>query len=93
MDWEQSYVCFTVNDDNLYAIALEAVSTQLSFILENAPNEDMKVCFLSTNPIYLDWKYNKATKKFTIDTSKLHPADVKSKGAYVFKLEGYMKNR
>lgn len=91
-DWKQSYVCFTVNDDHLYAIALEPVSKQLSFTLEKAPKEDMKVCFLSTDSIYLDWKYDKETKRLTIDTSTIHPADVKSKGAYVFKLENYMKN-
>ncbi len=91
-DWKQSYVCFTVNDDHLYAIALEPVSKQLSFTLEKAPKEDMKVCFLSTVSIYLDWKYDKETKRLTIDTSTIHPADVKSKGAYVFKLENYMKN-
>ncbi len=91
-DWKQSYVCYTVNNGNLYAIALEAISKQLSFTLEKAPAEDMKICFLSANPIYLEWKYDKETKRLFIDTSVIYPADVKSKGAYVFRLENYMKN-
>lgn len=91
-DWKQSYVCYTVNNGNLYAIALEAISNQLSFTLEKAPAEDMKICFLSAKPIYLEWKYDKETKRLFIDTSVIHPADVKSKGAYVFRLENYMKN-
>lgn len=91
MNWKQSYVCFTVNNDNLYAISLEPISKQFEFTLENAPDEDMKVCLLAERPIYLDWSYDNNTKKFTIDTSKLSPADVKTKGAWVFRLEGYMQ--
>jgi hypothetical protein len=91
MNWKQSYVCFTVNNGNLYAVALEPLSKQFEFTLENAPDEDMKVCLLAEKPIYLDWSYDNNTKKFTIDTSKLSPADVKTKGAWVFRLEGYMQ--
>ena len=91
MNWKQSYVCFTVNNGNLYAVALEPLSKQFEFTLENAPDEDMKVCLLAEKPIYLDWSYDNNTKKFTIDTSKLSPADVKTIGAWVFRLEGYMQ--
>lgn len=91
MSWKQSYVCFTINNGNLYAISLESISKQFEFTLDNAPNEDMKVCLLAEEPIYLDWSYDNNTKKFTIDTSKLTPADVKTIGAWVFRLEGYMK--
>ncbi|MEE0947095.1 MAG: alpha-L-fucosidase [Bacteroidales bacterium] len=91
MSWKQSYVCFTVNNGNLYAVALEPLSKQFEFTLENAPDEDMKVCLLAEKPIYLDWSYDNNTKKFTIDTSKLSPADVKTIGAWVFRLEGYMQ--
>ena len=91
MSWKQSYVCFTVNNGNLYAVALEPLSKQFEFTLENAPDEDMKVCSLAEKPIYLDWSYDNNTKKFTIDTSKLSPADVKTIGAWVFRLEGYMQ--
>lgn len=91
MNWKQSYVCFTVNNGNLYAVALEPLSKQFEFTLENAPDEDMKVCLLAEEAIYLDWSYDNNTKKFTIDTSKLSPADVKTKGAWVFRLEGYMQ--
>ncbi len=91
MNWKQSYVCFTVNNGNLYAIALEPISKQFDFTLENAPNDDMKVCLLAEEPIYLDWSFDNSSKKFTIDTSKLSPADVKTKGAWIFRLEGYMQ--
>lgn len=93
MGWKQSYVCFTVNNDNLYATALEPLSERLVFGLDKAPSEDMKVCLLGKKPIYLDWNYNPDTKRMTIDTSKLRPCDVESKGAWVFRLEGYMQNK
>lgn len=93
MNWKESYVCFTVNNGNLYAIALEPISDKFEFTLEEAPSEDMSVCLLAEFPEYLDWTYDAKTKTFTIDTSKLTPADVTTKAAWVFRLEDYMENR
>ncbi len=89
--WKQSYVCYTVNNGHLYAISLEPIGEQLGFVLDKAPREDMKVCLLGEEPIYLDWTYNTQTNQFTINTSNLRPCDVKTKGAWVFRLENYME--
>ncbi len=91
MNWKQSYVGFTVNNGNLYALSLEPLSHSFGFTLDKAPRKDMKVCLLAKENLYLDWAYDSETRRLTIDTSKLTPADVKTKGAWVFRLENYMQ--
>ena len=85
---EQPYVCYTTRinpftqDKELYAIALEFPNDELVLHLDR-PDDQMKVNLVGgRNP--LPWRYEDG--QLIIQTDGLKYNDVKSKGAWVFRL-------
>ena len=90
MNWEQPYVCFTRNGDNLYAVSLEKIGDNLSFGLDRMPSDDMKVFLLCGEEAKeIPWQYNPVRRRIRLDTSAVRPKDISTKGAWVFRLEDY----
>ncbi|MBR1775256.1 MAG: alpha-L-fucosidase [Bacteroidales bacterium] len=87
--WRQPTKFYTTNNNNLYIIETQDLEKQLSVFLDEKPNKDMKITLLGSENIDLPWKYK--NEILTIDLSALTMADVKSKYAYVFRLEDYLK--
>ncbi len=92
VSWENTYVCFTQNKGNLYAISLEPISNSLTFKLDKAPKVDMKVFLLGEKIIEIPWQYDYENNKITLDTRQITPANITTKGAWVFKLENYINH-
>lgn len=90
VSWEETYVCFTKNNANLYAISLQPIENSLSFSLANAPKEDMKIFLLGEKNKDIPWTYSFENKTITLDTRSITPADITTKGAWVFKLVDYI---
>ena len=89
MTWQRPVTFFTVNHGNLYAVATQDLGRELSFALDGKPDKNMKITLLGSENADLKWKY--ADGLLTIDLSRLSMADIKSKYAYVFRLEGYFR--
>lgn len=93
MNWEQPYVCFTRNGDNLYAISLERIGGNISFGLDRMPSDDMKVFLLCRDEVKeIPWQYNPVRRRIKLDTSTISPKDISTKGAWVFRLEDYFRH-
>ncbi len=93
MNWEQPYVCFTQNGDNLYAISLERISDNISCGLDRMPSDDMKVFILCRDEVKeIPWQYNPVRRRIKLDTSTISPKDISTKGAWVFRLEDYFRH-
>jgi alpha-L-fucosidase len=90
VSWEETYICFTKNEGNLYAISLYPIENTLSFTLDKAPKKDMKIFLLGEKNIEIPWKYNPENKTINLDTHIISPADITTKGAWVFKLSDYI---
>jgi alpha-L-fucosidase len=90
VSWEETYICFTKNEGNLYAISLYPIENTLSFTLDKAPKKDMKIFLLGEKNIEIPWKYNPENKTINLDTRIISPADITTKGAWVFKLSDYI---
>ena len=89
---ERAYICYTVKDNNLYAICLDFPDDELILSVDK-PAKGMSVTF----PWFdekLKWKYKKGRKKgyLIIDTSSIKFTDIRSKGAWMFRLENYFEN-
>ena len=80
---EQPSICYTQNEDVLYAITLEYPEDQLVLNIEK-PKKDTKVRLLGC-PKTLPWKYEDG--QLVIDTSGLKYSDLKSSAAWVFKMQ------
>ena len=80
---EQPSVCYTQNDDALYAIALDYPEDQLILNLDR-PDDNMKVTLLGCQKT-LPWEYRDG--QLIIDTSGLKYSDLKSTAAWVFKMK------
>ncbi|MDL2243176.1 alpha-L-fucosidase, partial [Bacteroidales bacterium OttesenSCG-928-K03] len=85
---EKPTLCYTVKDNNLYAICLDFPDDELILSIDK-PSKDMRVVFLD-NDSELKWKFNRG--KLIIDTSSIKFSDIKSIGAWTFKLENYFIN-
>lgn len=85
--WNTPYVCYTKNNNNLYAISFLIPKDNLILKLKTSPKQNMKITFLDSPQIEIPWQYKNG--ELLINTSTIHYSDVKSKSAYVFKLEGY----
>lgn len=92
VSWEETYVCFTKNNGNLYAISLQPIGNELSFTLNQAPQQDMQIFLLGEKNKSIPWTYNAESKTITLDTRSITPADITTKGAWVFKLENYINS-
>ena len=83
---EQPSVCYTMRDNpssrELYAIALDYPNDELVLYLDR-PNDEMTVNMVGGGG-YLPWTYEDG--KLIIHTADLRYGDVKSKGAWVFRL-------
>jgi alpha-L-fucosidase len=90
VSWEETYICFTKNEGNLYAISLYPIENTLSFTLDKAPKKDMKIFLLGEKNIEIPWKYNPENKTINLYTRIISPADITTKGAWVFKLSDYI---
>jgi alpha-L-fucosidase len=90
VSWEETYVCFTKNNGNLYAISLKPIDNFISFDLAKAPKEDMKIYLLGETTIEIPWSYDFENKRITLDTRSITPANITTKGAWVFKLDDYI---
>lgn len=90
VSWEETYVCFTKNNGNLYAISLKPIDNFISFELDKAPKADMKIYLLGETNIEIPWEYNSENKTITLDTRQITPANITTKGAWVFKLDDYI---
>lgn len=86
--WKKPYLCYTTNNGNLYAIAYDIPDKEIVLNLDKAPKKDMKIIFLD-NHKPMSWEYQKG--KLKINTSSIHPSDLKSHSAYTFRLENYLK--
>ena len=80
---EQPNVCYTQGKDALYAIALEYPEDQLVLSIEQ-PATNMKVTLLGCTK-NLPWEYKDG--QLFIDTSGLKYSDLKSTGAWAFKMK------
>lgn len=92
VSWEETYICFTKNNGNLYAISLQPIDNSISFTLNVAPKVDMKVYLLGEKNKEIPWVYNSENKTITLDTRSVTPADITTKGAWVFKLDNYINS-
>lgn len=92
VSWEETYICFTQNNGNLYAINLEPIDNMITFTLDKAPRKDMQVIFLGEDNEEIPWAYDSDTKKIILDTRSITPADITTKGAWVFKLDNYINS-
>ena len=92
MSWQETYVCFTKNNGNLYAISLEPISNSLTFTLDKSPDVNMKIYLLGEKEIEIPWTYDYENNKITLDTHQITPANITTKGAWVFKLENYINH-
>ncbi|MDD4529731.1 MAG: PA14 domain-containing protein, partial [Bacteroidales bacterium] len=86
--WKKPYLCYTTNNGNLYAIAYEIPNKEIVLNLDKTPKKDMRVIFLD-NHKPMSWEYQKG--KLKINTSSIHPSDLKSHSAYTLRLENYLK--
>ena len=91
VSWKQPTMYYTTNRNNLYAISIEELDSSISFHLDKVPNKNMKILLLGSESKELEWKYN--NEVLTIDLSNLTMRDIKSKYAYIFKLENYLDKR
>lgn len=80
---EKVWLCYTQGKDALYAIALEYPDEQLVLHLDQ-PAPDMKVTLLGCDKV-LPWKYKDG--QLIIDTRPLKFSDIKSRGAWVFRMK------
>ena len=92
VSWQETYVCFTKNNGNLYAISLEPISNSLTFSLDKSPDVNMKIYLLGEKEIEIPWTYDYENNKITLDTHQITPANITTKGAWVFKLENYINH-
>ena len=92
VSWQETYVCFTKNNGNLYAISLEPISNSLTFTLDKSPDVNMKIYLLGEKEIEIPWTYDYENNKITLDTHQITPANITTKGAWVFKLENYINH-
>lgn len=92
VSWQETYVCFTKNNGNLYAISLEPISNSLTFTLDKSPDVNMKIYLLGEKEIEIPWTYDYENNKITLDTRQITPANITTKGAWVFKLENYINH-
>lgn len=92
VSWQETYVCFTKNNGNLYAISLEPISNSLTFTLDKSPDVNMKIYLLGEKAIEIPWTYDYENNKITLDTHQITPANITTKGAWVFKLENYINH-
>ena len=81
----QQHIAYTQNNGNVYAIAMEWPDDQLALTVK-APSKNAKVSLLGYEG-NLDWKYENG--KMIINTDEIKFSQVKSKEAWVFKIEGY----
>ena len=81
------YICYTTNNNNLYAIALEWPENYLTLNITK-PQKEMKVLLIGTD-IELPWKYS--NNQVLIDISNVKFNDMPCKYAWTFKLENYLK--
>lgn len=79
---KQPYVCYTAKEADLYAIAIEFPQDELILNIEK-PSKNIKVIFMD-NQEELPWKYKKG--QLIINTESIKYNDVKSKGAWTFKI-------
>lgn len=90
ISWKEPYVCYTTNNNNLYAIAFSIPKDNLVLKLDKAPKKDMTIYFLDTPYPEMQWTYKDG--ELIINTSKIKYSDVKSKSAWVFMLIDYLKD-
>lgn len=83
------YVCYTTNKNNLYAIAFSVPKENLVLKLDKAPKDDMTIYFLDNPYPEMQWTYK--DRELIINTSTIKFSDVKSKSAWVFVLNDYLK--
>ncbi|MDO5759717.1 MAG: alpha-L-fucosidase, partial [Bacteroidota bacterium] len=86
--WQQPNICYTTNKGNLYCISMEELSKEISIRLEDAPKKNMKIRLLGNEDKDLTWEYKNGVLR--IDLSPLAFENIRSKYAYVFRLEGYL---
>ncbi|MBR5602619.1 MAG: hypothetical protein IKW51_00190, partial [Bacteroidales bacterium] len=79
---EQPYVCYTIKDDVLYAIAIDYPQDELVLEIPH-PKENTVVTMLGCEKI-LPWRYENG--KMIIDTTPLKYNDLKSDAAWTFKI-------
>ena len=87
--WQQPVMFFTTNNSNLYAVVTQDLGKQLAFDIDNVPDKNMKITLLGSENVDLPWQY--INGRIVIDLSNLTMADIKSRYAYVFRLEGFLK--
>ncbi len=86
--WQEPYLCYTTNNNHLYAIAYSIPNGDLVLNLDKKPNKNMEIIFLDNNKP-MKWKYKKG--ELRIKTSDIHPSDIISNHAFTFKLVNYLE--
>lgn len=81
----QQHIAYTQNNGNVYAIAMAWPDDEFALMVKK-PSKNAKVSLLGYEG-FLDWKYENG--KMIINTNDIKFSRVKSKEAWVFKIEGY----
>jgi len=81
----QQHIAYTQNNGNIYAIAMEWPDDELALTVK-APSKNAKVSLLGYEGS-LKWKYENG--KMIINTDEIKFSQVKSKEAWVFKIEDF----
>lgn len=88
-NWLDTYVCYTTQGNNLYALSYTIPEDKLTLNLEKTPPKDLKITFLDSPTLNIPYTYKDG--KLHIDTSVIKYSHVKSKAIWVFKLSDYLE--
>ncbi len=80
---KRSYLCYTVNNNALYAILLEWMDNSLKLNIEK-PSSDTKITLLGRKG-ELPWKYE--NNQLIVDLSSIKLFEIPCRSAWVFKIE------
>jgi alpha-L-fucosidase len=79
-----TYICYTQNNGNIYAISFEWPEDQLVLSIEE-PSANSKITMLGLDRT-LNWTYG--NEKLVVDTSEIKYSELPSHDAWTFKIEG-----
>ncbi len=87
--WQDVYVCYTTQGDDLYALSYTIPEDSLTLKLDKAPPKNFQIIFLDNPTLHIPYTYKDGN--LYIDTSVIKFSHVKSKAVWVFKLPQYLK--
>jgi alpha-L-fucosidase len=89
--WQEPSICYTTNNNNLYAILLNKPNSTVELLLDKSPETNTKIYLLGNEDQDLEWTYKDG--KLTINLSSIACSDIKTSYAYTICIKDYLKNK